>query len=440
MTMQQITLYQLNRLIQKSLEQNLESSYWVVAEIGEIRVNQKGHCYLELVEKEGQRIKAKARGNIWAYDFYNLNSLFRSVTGHPLKTGMKILARATVQLHEVYGLSLHVRDLDPSFTLGERARLRQQVLDRLTKEGVFQLNKELSLPPVPQRVAVVSSSTAAGLGDFMDQLMGNVPGYVFKVEIFDAVMQGDEAVHSIKRALDRAVKVKEQFDLIVLIRGGGSQVDLDCYDDYHLALAVAKCPLPVVTGIGHQRDDTIVDMVAHSKMKTPTAVAEFLINGMEAFDQQLNFQRDRIKDLAISQLSNQQTQLFGMLKNLQHSAGMAINNRQHSLQLQHQKLAVGALNVLKVSSQKLQQCMQSFKSAPARAIIVKLQELKLREATLKLADPSNILKRGYSITYLNGALLKTGTALELGDEIETQLLSRKFSSQVTKIGDERKKL
>ena len=303
----------------------MERSYWVVAEIGEIRVNQKGHCYLELVEKEGQKLIAKLRGTIWAYDFYNLNNLFRSVTGQPLKTGMKILSRVMVQFHELYGLSLHIKDLDPNFTLGERARHRQLVIDRLTTEGVWHHNKSVSLPLVPQRVAVISSRGAAGYGDFMDQLMNNLPGYKFKVRLFETVMQGEEAVRSVIRSLKQAGSQKHEFDLVALIRGGGSQVDLDCFDDYALALEITKCPLPVITGIGHLRDDTIADMVAHSKMKTPTAVAEFLINGMEAFDQQLNFQADRIKNLAMRQLGDQQTSLFGLLKNLDHSARIALS-------------------------------------------------------------------------------------------------------------------
>ena len=434
--MQQITLYQLNKLIQETLEQNLDRSYWVVAEIGEIRVNQKGHCYLELVEKQGQRLIAKVRANIWAYDFYNLNSLFRKVTGHPLKSGMKILARAGVQFHELYGLSLHINDLDPNFTLGERARHRQEVIDRLTKEGAMQLNKNLPLPMVPQRIAVISSSTAAGYGDFMDQLVGNLQQYTFEVKLFETIMQGEEAVESVTRALRRVGETKTGFDLVALIRGGGSQVDLDCFDSYSVAVEIAKCPLPVVTGIGHQRDDTIADMVAHSKMKTPTAVAEFLINGMQAFDQQLDFQYNRVRDLTRILLSQQQTRLFGLLKNLDHCARVAVSSNQHRLEMLYQRLGSGARGVLKSGRQKLHQHLEMLQKVPGKVISGKQRELQLLEARVKLADPSNILKRGYSITYLQGSVLKQGIDINPGDEIETHLSSRIIKSNVTEVAND----
>ena len=434
--MQQITLYQLNRLIQETLDHHLERSYWVVAEIGEIRVNQKGHCYLELVEKEENKLLAKIRANIWAYDFYNLNSLFRSVTGQPLKAGMKILSRAVVQFHELYGLSLHIKDLDPNYTLGERARHRQQVIERLTSEQILHHNKRLPLPLVPQRVAVISSRTAAGYGDFMDQLMGNAMGYAFKVELFEAVMQGDQAERSIIKALQTAGSVQHQFDLVVLIRGGGAQLDLDCFDNYALALEITRCPLPVVTGIGHQRDDTVADMVAHTKMKTPTAVAEFLLNGMEAFEQQLNYQADQIKQLAMEQLSDQRNRLFGLMKNLDHGARITLSGKKHKLALLNQKLSSSAMGVLKTNQQKVSHFQGLMRKSPYSIIAGKRQQLQLLEAKISLADPVNILNRGYSITYLNGKVLTPDTEVNIGDKIDTRLSSKTITSNVTEIGDE----
>lgn len=434
--MQQITLYQLNKLIQNTLEQNLDTSYWVVAEIGELRVNQKGHCYLELVEKEHDRLIAKLRGNIWAYDFYNINSLFRSVTGQPLKTGMKILARVVVQFHELYGLSLHIKDLDPNFTLGERARNRQQVIERLTREGVLQQNKKLPLPLVPQKIAVISSRTAAGYGDFMDQLMGNPQGYAFDVKLFETVMQGEEAVNSAIRAIKIIGAAHEQFDLVALIRGGGSQVDLDCFDSYQLALEITRCPLPVITGIGHQRDDTIADMVAHSKMKTPTAVAEFLINGMDAFEQQLNFLYDRIRDMVSKQLNDQQNRLFNMFKNLDHSAKIVISGKKHRIDLLNQRLGSAAGGALKTCHQNLKHFHDRLQKVPPRIISNEQQKLQIANTKFNLADPANILKRGYSITYLNGKVVKQDTEIGVGDEIETRVPAKRIKSNITEISNE----
>jgi exodeoxyribonuclease VII large subunit len=434
--MRQITLYQLNQLIQSTLEQHLESTYWVIAEIGEFRVNQKGHCYMEFVEKNEQKITAKLRANLWAYDFYNLNSLFRSVTGRPLGAGIKILARVVVQFHEVYGLSLLVKDLDPNFTLGERARQKQLVIKRLTSEGIIDNNTCLRLPLVPQRVAVISSSTAAGYGDFVDHLTNNPYKYHFDIELFETVMQGEEAVHSIVKALKKAQQYREKFDLLTIIRGGGSQIDLDCFDSYEVAAEIAQCQLPVVTGIGHQRDDTVADMVAHTRLKTPTAVAEFLINGLASFESQLDYQFDRIKELATSQFEKQRTYLFGLLKNLDHGSRTVINRESHALEMLNQKLLSGAGNCIRESNNRLQYFHEKMSSQSSKLMALSKQRLQLLETKITLADPKIILKRGYSITYLNSKVVKRGTAIEPGDQLDTRLTERKITSTVTKINYE----
>ena len=434
--MQHLTLFQLNQIIKSTLNQQLAPSYWVVAEIGEMRINQKGHCYMEFVEKEEQRLTAKLRANIWAYDFSNLNSLFRSVTGQPLKSGMKILARIMVQFHEVYGLSLQVKDLDPNFTLGERARQRQVVIDRLNQEGIMNNNASLRLPIVPQRIAVVSSSTTAGYGDFMDQLINNQQKYRFQVDLFETIMQGDEAAESIARAMRRAVENKEQFDVLVLIRGGGSQIDLDCFNSYLLASEIARFPLPVITGIGHQRDDTIADLVANTKIKTPTAVAEFLINGMKAFEEQLNFQFEQIKDHASRHLQNQRTQLFGMLKNLGHGAKTLINNNKHALGILKQRLMSGVDSCIKENRSQLLHYQEVLYKQPYVVVSQERRLLQVLETKITMADPENILKRGYTITYLNNQVIKPDTEIREGDELNTKLYAKSIRSKVLKVNNE----
>lgn len=434
--MQYLTLFQLNQIIQSALEQQLAPGYWVVAEIGDLRIGQKGHCYMEFVEKDDQKIVAKIRANLWAYDFRNLNSLFQSVTGQPLRSGMKILARVTVQFHEVYGLSLQVKDLDPNFTLGERARQRQMVIDRLNSQGIMTNNTRLRLPLVPQRIAVVSSGTAAGYGDFMDQLINNQQRYIFQVELFESIMQGEQAAESITRAIQEVAKIKERFDILVLIRGGGSQIDLDCFDSYLLASEIAQFPLPVITGIGHQRDDTIADMVANTKMKTPTAVAEFLINGIMAFEEQLNFRLEQIKDRTSRHLQDQRTQLFGMLKNLGYGAKTLINTNNHTLGILKQRLISGVDSCIKENRSQLIHYQEVLDKQPIKVVSQERRLLQVLETKISMADPENILKRGYSITYLNERVIKPEIEINEGDVLDTKLYSKSIRSKVLKVSNE----
>ena len=279
------SLYELNNIIKSAIGYALPDTYWVVAEIADIKLNQKGHCYLELVEKEDSKIIAQVKANIWAYEYRKLSLKFQAVTNESLRPGMKVLLLVAVTFHEVYGLSLNVKDIDPSYTMGEMALKKREVIERLTKEGLMELNKSLSLPIVPQRIAVISSPTAAGYGDFFDHLDNNPYGYKFIHILFPALMQGAEAEQSIISALRKVRQKRDLFDVLVIIRGGGSVIDLNCFDSYNLASQVAQLPLPVITGIGHEKDDTVVDMTAHTKMKTPTAVAEFLISGLRSFEE-----------------------------------------------------------------------------------------------------------------------------------------------------------
>ena len=271
--MEHLSLLELNQLIKQALSSQLQPTYWVVAEIGELRVAQNGHCYLDLVDKGDDRLLAKVRATIWSYTFRTLRGWFEAMTGEALRPGLKILAQVEVKFHELYGLSVNVKDIDAQYTLGERARRRQQVVQQLMDEGVYEMNKGLLLPVVPQRVAVISSPTAAGLGDFMDQLAHNRGGYRFEVQLFKASMQGDGAEASIVTALlevyQRMEEYGSEYDVVVIIRGGGAQVDLDCFDTYTLASHIAQFPIPVITGIGHERDETVADLVAHTKNEDP---------------------------------------------------------------------------------------------------------------------------------------------------------------------------
>ncbi|MFW5760011.1 MAG: exodeoxyribonuclease VII large subunit [Cyclobacteriaceae bacterium] len=409
--MQHITLIELNKIIKQTLDKNLEPSYWIVAEIGEMRLNQKGHCYLDLVEKEDNSIIAKSRASIWAYNYRTISSWFERVAGQPLKNGMNILANVVVSFHEVYGFCLVIRDIDPSFTLGERARRRQEVIDKLKGDGIFTMNQALQLPLVPQRVAVISSASAAGYGDFMDQLNNNRHGYHFEVKLFKAVMQGEEAVDSMINGLTAIFKLIEKFDLVVIIRGGGAQVDLDCFDTYDLAAHVAQFPLPVITGIGHDRDETITDLVAHTKLKTPTAVAEFLISGLRVFEDKLEQLFEQLHGQVKDRLDHAEHQLFRLGGELRHAVNQKLNRQQNKIDsLQHQ---------LQSSSRA---CLKFYN-----------EKLTYWQKNLELLDPALVLKRGYSLTVKDGKTIGQDNKLQLGDEITTYTEHYKLASKISKV-------
>ena len=430
--MAHLTLFEFNQLIKTSLENHTEPDYWVVAEISEMRLNQKGHCYMEMVEKEGHFVTAKIKANIWAYTYRKLSAWFESATHTALRPGLKIRFNAKINFHEVYGLSLTIQDIDPKFTLGERARKRQEAIDQLVEDGVFDLNKNLSLPEVPQRIAVISSETAAGYGDFLDQLKGNPGGFAFKTELFQALMQGDKAPESIIKALLEIHKRNEEFDLTVIIRGGGGQADLDCFDDYDLASHVAQFSLPVITGIGHERDVTITDLVAHTKMKTPTAVAEFLVLGLEKFDDCLNEAVYCIEKAAIRQLQFGSLQLQSLSNQLRVSAQGHIGRVQQKLISQAMALKFASHEQIKLSSIKLQQLQTPLKRVIRHQLERQQNQLELYEKTLELASPQSVLKRGYTITKINGQLPGKAQPLR-GDLMETITADATISSEIKSI-------
>ncbi len=418
-----LNLSELNTLIKEALDIQMEPSYWVVAEIGEMRQNSSGHCYLELVEKEGNHISAKIRATIWCYTFRKLNGWFATLTGEELRAGMKILSQVEVKFHELYGLSLNIKDIDANFTLGERARHRQEVIAQLTEEGVMEMNKSLPLPLVPQRIAVISSPTAAGYGDFMDQLKNNRYGYAFQVQLFRAVMQGKEAEDSIIAAMHDIFYHMDlgdvSFDLLVIIRGGGAQVDLDCFDAYGLAAHVAQFPLPVITGIGHERDETVTDLVAHTKMKTPTAVAEFLINGMQIFEEQVNEYAQRITYFTEHVISEKRYQLESLQYNLKYAVATHVSQDKNRLVQLKEKLRHSV--ELKLDHQKDQLALlhKSLKKESAEQVTLAQNQLDTYQRYLHLLSPENVLKRGFTLTYVNGRLLTHGQMLQKGDQLTT---------------------
>jgi len=464
---QQLSLFELQRRVKGSLDDTFSLPVWVKAEISEMTVNRSGHCYLDLIETEPgtDTVIARCRATIWSYTFRMLKPYFETTTGQTFSEGLKVLLHAKVEYHEVFGFSLNIRDIDPVYTLGDLARQRREIIRKLQEDGVFEMNKELELPMVPQRIAIISSPTAAGLQDFLDQLHNNPHLFVFYTKLFPAVMQGNEAPRSIMNALDLVFEYEEMFDAVVIIRGGGAQIDLACFDQYELAFNVAQFPLPVITGIGHDKDDTVIDMVAHTRMKTPTAVAEFLISGALQFSQQLNElenhfielvneqleeNKNRLNDAAdqLNQLVNrmivaQQNRLniariqlvnrsemflknqYSELKKLtidtRNQTNRYVTRQNHLLEQSGNKLNYSFREQVLKNESRLKQFHQILKMRTFETIRTEKKNLNLIQEKLRLVDPQNVLKRGYSMTMLNGKILKSVHLVKEGDRIETRL-------------------
>jgi exodeoxyribonuclease VII large subunit len=327
---EKLTLLDLQEKIKRGIEGAVPGAVWVTAEIGELNNHYSGHCYLDLIDyKEGGRgVAAKARGVIWSNVWRMLKPYFETTSGVRLEKGLHVLLKAQVSFSPVYGLSLNILDIDPSFTVGELELRRQKTIERLKGDGCMEMNPSLQLPALPRRIAVVSAETAAGYRDFMKQLHNNENGFKFHTELFAAQMQGDDAPSSIISALERVAERADEFDAAIIIRGGGAAMDLVCFDDYNLALNIAQFPLPVITGIGHDHDFHIADMVAHTWLKTPTAVADFFVGIFVEQEQYIMYLFQRIS-LTLSQKISAERQKLALLHNsmVQGAANLVSNGR-----------------------------------------------------------------------------------------------------------------
>jgi len=315
-----LTLSHINRMIRETLDSGLEPGYWITAEILELHINRNGHCYMDLVEKSetNDSVIARSRATIWSSKFRMLRPYFENATSMELKPGINILFRASVAFHAVYGLSLNITDIDPSYTVGDMALKKRMIIQKLEKSGVMNMNRELEMPTVPQHIAIISSETAAGFGDFMQTLSRNPYGYAFHTTLFQAVMQGEAAERSITGAMEKVFSDERSFDAAILIRGGGSQADLDCFNSYEIAMHIAQFPIPVLTGIGHERDETIADLVAHTRLKTPTAVAEFLVGRLLEFESGLQELGERLRQMTDFIIREQKNRLHQHMKDIFH--------------------------------------------------------------------------------------------------------------------------
>lgn len=412
--MDALSLYDLNALVRRCLEQCLPDEYWVQAELSEVRTHPAtGHCYVEFVQKDprGNNLVAKARGVIWSNVFRLLRPYFEESTGQAFEAGIKVLVQVSVSFHELYGFNLTVHDIDPTYTLGDMARRRREILKQLEDEGVLTLNKELFMPVLPRRVAVISSPTAAGYGDFRHQLEHNPRGYAFQVTLFAAAMQGDRVEASILEALDAINSRVEQFDVVVIIRGGGATSDLSCFDTYLLAAACAQFPLPIITGIGHERDDTVLDSVAHVRVKTPTAAAEYLIVRMDEAADRLNDLVVRLHEGVTARLEQERRRLYQCRNRIPASAVRRVSSAQLELLTARKNLH------------------RSVETLLARH----RHRLELLRQHLADASPEKLLARGYSLTLKDGRAVKDASRLHEGDVLVTQVHKGTLTSIVKNI-------
>ena len=444
-----LTLFELNALVRQTLELGMPDDYWVEAELSEVH-EVRGHCYMELIQKDDHNNTpvAKASAKCWASTWRLARPHFERVTGQQLHAGMKVLLKVSAQFHENYGFSWIVTDIDPTYTMGDMARKRQEIIRQLKEEGVFDLQKELQLPMFCQRIAVISSANAAGYGDFVNQLDGNEYGFRFHTQLFPAVMQGEAVEQSVIAALNKIfARLKKEdsslftlhsslnFDCVVIIRGGGATSDLSGFDTLALAENVANFPLPVITGIGHERDESVLDMVSHTRVKTPTAAAAFLISNLKSVldeiedceqrihakvKQRMDMERIRLLNYAqkipmlFSVVRTRQEALLGqLLVKMRSSIGYRLQDERH-------RLIVLQNNMQPVLKRKL---------TDERHL------LDLISQRLIGLDPNRLLKRGYSITLKNGRTVRDVSQLKEGDELETRFENGTVRSVVNQVNN-----
>ena len=423
-----LTLFELNTLVRDTLALEMPDEYWVEAELSEAR-EVRGHCYMELIQKEegSNTPVAKASAKCWANTWQLVKPHFMRITGQQIHAGMKVMLKVFAQFHESYGFSWIVTDIDPTYTMGDMARKRQEIIRLLKEEGVFELQKELQLPMFCQRVAVISSANAAGYGDFVNQLENNEYDFRFHTQLFPATMQGEGVEQSVILALEKIYKMhlgfknNEKFDCVVIIRGGGATSDLSGFDTLALAENVANFPIPIITGIGHERDESVLDMVSHTRVKTPTAAAAFLINHLKVVLDLIEDAEQRISSKVRQQMdvqkirllhySQQIPSLFSLVKTRQEAC---IDRLQNNLLLSISSRLQEEHHVLDIVSHNIQPVLE-------RKILHECHLLELLKEKVEALNPELLLQRGYSITFANGKVVKDGSLLKTGDELETRL-------------------
>ena len=427
-----IDLLELQTRIKESIQDAFPGRYWVKAEIASWSPRANGHCYLSLSQSRGGKSIAEARAMIWIWKYHQLTQFFETSTGQRLQAGITVLVQVQVNFSELYGISLFIENIDPAFTLGEKALERKRAIEKLTAEGYMEMQKELALPDLPYHLAVITSQTAAGYQDFRNHLLNNPEGYAFQLDLFEALMQGEQAPSSIMEALEEAGE--KGYDAVLILRGGGSELDLACFDDYDLAVAIATSPVPVVTAIGHDKDVHIADMVAHASVKTPTALADLFLDAYQAQEDLLGRLGQRIATAAERLVSRQELRLG----NAEAAIGRAIQRRLGALELLLQRsvsrISKGLLHKYADVARLKDNAVHRVQFAAQARVSAEVSRVALKEALIGASDPRKILGLGYVlVTGKDNKVLKTVDKVTVGDRIGVRFSDGSLTAKVDEV-------
>lgn len=447
-------LLELQLRIKEGVAEAFPGKYWVKAEISSWSPRANGHCYLTLTQSRGGKPIAETRAMIWKWHYPQIKAFFEQTAGQALQAGITVLVRVQVSFSELYGISLFIDSIDPAFTLGEKALERKRAIEKLTAEGYMDLQKELALPDVPYRLAVITSATAAGYGDFQHHLLCNPEGYVFRLDLFEALMQGEQAPASIMAAILEASE--QPYDAILILRGGGSELDLSCFDDFNLAVTIATCPVPVVTAIGHDKDVHIADMVAHTAVKTPTALADLFLDALSAQDEAAERLMQRITAAAARLTGRAELQLKSLDGQIQRSVQRRLGEmervaseaysrirlafsrkwslHENALLRAAGRISKGLLGKYNQVARLADAAVHRLKFAASARVSQEISAIALKEARIKATDPRNILSLGYVlVTGKDHQILKTVEKVSRGDRIGVRFQDGSLSAKVDEV-------
>lgn len=428
------SLLELSQSIERVISHTFKNAYWVRAEISRVNFYPKsGHCYPELVEKQHGKIVAEIRSTIWRNTFQTISTKFKNETGEELKEGMKVLFQVQVKYAPTHGISLNILDIEPSFTIGEMAREKKNTIDTLKKEGLYDCNRLLPFPYFPSRLAIISVSTSKGYHDFLTTIYAKAARFNIDMELFPAILQGDTAVNSISEQLEIIREQANQFDLVLIIRGGGGDVGLHCYNHLKMAKAVATFPIPVISGIGHSTNETVVEMVAHTNKITPTAVADTLVDIFKDLENNWQNAFDTISNIKEISIDPQRQKLIDLSGQLKVSATNPLH--QGKIKVQKNVSNLNRLTQLKISREQsniLLNIVPKMNYLTKTIIFGEQNKLQHIQAKLQILDPKNTLKRGFSMTMINHQTIDDINQIKKGDLITTVFHNGTVESKITK--------
>lgn len=433
--MEHISLFELQSKIKNTLENSLNATYWVVGEISNLGVNNSGHCYLDLIEKGGKNttLKAKSSAIIWSYKYHMIEDYFTKSTGDSLKNGIKVLVCVKINYSELYGLSLIIEDIDPTYTLGDIERQRLETINALKNDGIFEMNKEIEQEIVIQRIAIISSDKAAGYQDFIEELLNNPYGYQYYPELFVSTMQGDAAEDSIINSLIKISQKAECFDAVVIIRGGGSKSDLACFDSYNLCSCIAQFPLPIITGIGHDKDISIADMVASTPLKTPTAVARYILDRSKSFDDCLETACQMLNNIKNNALVNSGIYIEQLSHSLRNISIKKFETTKTTLENAQKTIEIKSRGIVASNQRDIEDFFSQLKSLSEIKLLKNSAKLNEFQLTVDGFNPLKILSKGYSIISIGEKIISSINEIKENDLIKIRVHDGTFESKIKKI-------